>query len=478
MRKKAVILLAFIIILLCACSQDSYRETEGDGSPAVSGEDGGKANDDRKENSGEIITVTWATLDYNGENAVRIEEDVNRRLEEEGYPFRLKCILYDDIATYNEFIGSVDADIVMTGVKTRTADNCSLGFQPAYYAIQEGKYLRLDDYLEGSRLYDFIPETDWKSVEYNGGIYCVPNTACPADCGKAILFKKDRFTAEEVASFDGSWESMSELLGDDRILLCSDNAWLPALGINTGWAGNTYEEAGTLKNLMDNEEHLAWIRLVHGLYKENRLYQGPAFELLPDELEKPDWSVAVLPYQSKNEYDEQDYYIVRYKCGVGDHMAYSVAITAGSEHPQEAFELLQLLMTDSTYGNLVLFGDEIEEEDGYAVSKTTGDRVYMFTLRLMWGINDGTLKGSDDANTFNDPDERKSFCNEWVTYYEHPELNYPEEVARLEELNITYGDLITEDNEETFEFKLKKLKKESDKVFESINDRSGNDGKE
>ena len=195
---------------------------------------------------------------------------------------------------------------------------------------------------------------------------------------------------------------------------------------------------------------------------------GLPFELMDGEEEKPDWSVLFAPYQRKNEFKDEDYYMVRYKGGVSDHMAFSCAIKADSEHPKEAFELMQLLMTDSSYGNTIMYGDDFEDIDGYAVSRTSGEVPYTVSERMMYGTNDGTLMGTDDAITFPNPEARKEFVNEWKVYKEHPEMQYPEEMKKLDKLRERYSDIIIEEDDK-FESRLKKYIEETDKVFEEIN---------
>ena len=140
------------------------------------------------------------------------EEDVNGQLRKDGYPFRMKIVtIPDDI--YCQTVENSDADIIFTG--SPFAEDV---YYPAYKVVrgETGKYLKLDEYLEGSKLWEHSPQIDWDSVEYKGAHYVVPNYAGCGESGLQIRIKKSSYTEEEIAGFNGTLDTLLPLISKDR----------------------------------------------------------------------------------------------------------------------------------------------------------------------------------------------------------------------------------------------------------------------
>lgn len=471
-RIRWVIALALIISLLCTgCSggtavDSSVNGEEGAGITEQNNEkdDDYTFNPDRyfsdADAEGTETVITWVVL--MARNAAKIENDVNKKLEEDGYPFRLKVEVYEDIENYNEYVKSCDADIVYTGL-TYSGDK-KVGRGPAYFAIQEGAYLNLGSYLEGSRLRAFIPDGLWETVKYEGETYCVPNGVIPCECSKVLLFRKDRYSESDVEAFDGTPEAFERLLGGDGILIADPDvggAELVYSGVENEYYG--YYEDGYFKNIMELDEHVEWLRLLHKLNNENRLCQTSVEDAENNGI---DWSIAETHSVPEYDFSDGEYYVKSYKQPYADHMSAAIAIRSTSKNPGKAFSLMELIMTDSEYANLVVFGSDFEEIDGYAVSKEDGTVPYSYPVRYCFGICTGIWR-SNDEYVFESSDQWKEFVEESACSQENYKFRYPEQLEQLVRMYWTYEDIVTEDDEK-FEFGLKKLIKKSTEIFDTL----------
>ena len=181
-------------------------------------------------------TIIWAFYDDIGTFG-NVEDHINKKLEKDGYPFRIKCIVLG-MKGYTQRVKDCRADIIFDG----------LGFPDSTYkwsvmhdAILEGKILKLDEFLNGSRLYDFYPEAMWDSIRVDGSIYSIPNTNF-YDSSLAVVLKKSAYTEEEIESFDNTLDGLLKLVDSERKLYLWDR---------DGWTGyldmygiQNYEEYG------------------------------------------------------------------------------------------------------------------------------------------------------------------------------------------------------------------------------------------
>lgn len=466
--RKFIVLFLVICICCLGCSSQSgtSRDSEGKAERNYEKKENGYVTETNRYASdadaeGKETVITWVV--FQARNADEIERDVNKKLEEDGYTFRLNVEVYDDIKTYNEYVKSCDADIVYTGL-TYGGDEKTYRC-PAYFAIQEGAYLNLGKYLENSRLKEFIPAGLWETVKYDGEIYCVPNGTTPCECSRILLFKKDRYTESEVEAFDGSPEAFERMLGADGILAADPDVWGSEMLYSGGKACSYgYYEGGYVKNIMELDDHVEWIRLMHKLNNEKRLYPfGDLFE--NDEV---DWSIAETHNTPEEDFSEGKYYVKAYKQMYADHMSASIAIRSESRNPGKAFSLMELIMTDREYGNLVAFGSGCEEIDGYAVDREDGSIPYSYPARYCFGICTGIWK-SNDEYVFDSSSEWKKFVEENAYFLENHMQRYPEQLDQLMKLYGTYEDIIYEDDEK-FEFGLKKLIQKSKEIFDTLPD--------
>ncbi len=400
-------------------------------------------------------TIIWAVCLTPIEELEVLEQVINNKLKADGYPFRLKCIEMT-MKNYGQKIKECPADIVFTGLQEN-------GVPCAYSAIHEGKYLNLDKYLEGSELYDFFPEGIWNSVKVNGSIFCIPNMNFYDTCFSVII-KKSAYTSEQIDSFDGSLEGILRLVSADHKLYmgCGLGSYLDMYGVPNYGQDGIYFENDEERNIMDLELNIEWLRALNNLWKKGWLIDNS--DSLTDR--KDDWTIALYSNGAKSDVDESEYIVINYQGDINHHFAGSIAIRENSHNPQYAFEMIELFLTNSDYGNAFIYSDDIIDENGYAVDKNTGELVYSWNARMVWGICDGILKGmGDNRKVFDTKEERKVFYGKYMRAAKG--APFTEEFCELWELAQKHEKIIY--NDKNFEEELAKWIEESDKIIQKYN---------
>lgn len=453
-----VINIILLILLLTGCSAKDWNQENDDNIDDSSTEILNNINDDNK-----ITTVKWAFPANSLDNYEEpIENIVNVKLEEDGYDFRLECV-YIDNENYNEEVKNCNSDIVWTGIRNR--DNIKQ-LSPAYLAIKEDKYMCLDSFLDGSKLYELYPESLWDSVKIGEKIFCIPNTVFP-DCGLALAFSKDKYSKAEIDDFDDTLESLLKLLGESNVLGYSGVGceYLDMYNIPNELAF-IYFEDGKIKNLMENELNINWIRTLNSLAKKGQLVKPDVVPVIENN-EVPQWDIALLNTGEVLNLDDNKYWKIYYKGDSGDNFKASTAIKADSANPEKAFKMIELFMTDSEYGNLLVYGRDVFDQKGYAVNPQSGRKVYAFNKKMYLGINDGVLKGEADYYSFSTPEERRDYYDEYIRQGNLLWMEYPELAGELYYMIDKYDKMIW--NKKNFEEELEKCIEDSKRAFALLN---------
>lgn len=405
-------------------------------------------------------TIIWAFMD-DIIGAEDVEKNVNKKLEEDGYDFRLKCVAlgYKD---YSKKVRECRADIVFSGI--RSDEDRDIKVNPAYDSICAGSFLKLDDYLIGSKLYDFFPEMLWDSVRYEGSIYCVPNMNF-YDTHLAVIIKKSAYTEKQIEQFDGSLEGLLSLISNENKLYYNPRktSYLDMYGIANEDTCGVYYEGDSIKNIMDLEIAETWIKTMHQLAMQGLIVDG-SINFLDC---KDEWSVALCNVGADTGLKD-DYIIINYPGDVYQHTDKAIAIRENSHNPDAAFKMLELFLTDSDYGNLIIYGENVINDNGYAVDPQSGKKIYSWNKRFQWGINDGILKGTGDDNIiFDTPEDRKNFYENMRPVSKMAEvltsIEYNELLAGLRDLISKHDDIIF--NGKNFDEEFEDWKKDSDELF-------------
>lgn len=405
-------------------------------------------------------TIVWAFFDSTAGNE-EVEQRVNKKLEKDGYPFRLKCVVLG-MNQYNRRVMECNADIVFDGMTFGEFDG---SWSPAIEAITEGKFLKLDDYLKNSKLYDFYPEIMWDSIKYGDGIYTIPNTNF-GDHNLAVVFKRGSYTDDEIISFDGTLDSLMDLLSNGRkLFFFGSGGWtgyLDLYGISNYEQYGIYFQNNEIKNIMSLNIVEDWIRKMHELAEKGTILRSDKISYL-DCLE--DWDIAIIDCPANTGLDEEKYVIKRYIGDMYPRFNGAIAIRSNSHNPDYAFRMMELFLTDSEYGNLIIYGENYSDTNGTAMDSITGNAVYSWNRRISWGVNDGLLKGSD-LYMFDSPNDRKRYYKEYIRPANLSIFDYPDLAKETSKLYEKHNGIIF--NFDNFEEELEEWITEADTAFKKF----------
>lgn len=404
--------------------------------------------------------ILWAAM---GSDYMASETAVNEQLKKDGYPFRMKIVTIPD-EIYSRVVENCDADIIYTG-DYYEGDV----YSPAYKVVygEKGKYLQLDKYLEGSRLWDHCPEVDWESVEYEGAHYVVPNYALSGESGLQIRIKKSAYSEEELVGFDGTLDSILPLVSRERKLFLglSDFTWLAYEGIDYIGGGMYYDEEGNIANVMDLEINIRWMRELNWM-----LRTGRAFESASAEEDANEWTIALTDISDKNRFNEDDYYIYTFQGVSNSFYDCSLAIRSTSKNPEMAFQLMELIITDHTYANLMAYGGEgWVEQDGYMIDPVTKEHKGAGSRRYYFGIMDNAGRSEYCRWSFDTAEDRKEYVSKYVKKIEYKDVEYPALLYLLQPVKGEYTRIVTMAlHEDDFNQKLAEYIAKSRQVFKIL----------
>ena len=364
------------------------------------------------------------------------EKAVNAQLKKDGYPFRLKIV---SVSNYEKNVQNCDADIIFTG-DYYDGDV----YPPAYKVVygEEGKYLQLDQYLEGSSLWNHYPELDWESTEYKGAHYIVPNYALSGETGLMIRIKKSCYTEEELEGFDGTLDTILPLVSWDRRMFygISEFDWLTFEGIDYLGGGIYLDKNGNIGNVMDLDINIRWMREMNRLLRKEMAIESASAERDADE-----WAIALTDISDKNRFNEDDYYIYTFPGIANNFYRGALAIRSTTKNPEMAFKLMELIITDHTYANLMAYGGEgwIENEDGYMIDPVTGERKGSGARRYYFGIMDNAGRSDYCRWSFDTPEDRKEYVSKYIKKVEYKNLDYPALLYQYQ-INVStkYADMV------------------------------------
>ena len=407
-------------------------------------EEGGAEAENESEGTS-VVTLLWAYHGLGGRTLVShwTERALNQKLFEDGYPFRIKflAIKNDDPyglsdKEYQEKLFQSGADIAFTG--TREAGS---GDHFTEEAIRAGKYEPLNAYLEESEIYDMIPKVLWDSTSYRGEVYLFP-CEIAQNRGKMLFMLKDSFSEEEAKSFDGNLFAIREYLESGKTLLyrCSGFDFMEAFGYSY-YDGKLFGEDGKPMDPLEVEECVEWLRLLNEWYQKGQVTR----DIMRD------WDVAYSSSAKdvllKDREDEA--YIYQWKGYVVPRYNAQTGILSTSDHKKEAFDFLELLRMDPSYGKLLIYGKE-----GLDEGKQSPSALVQFVFGLDTGMYE--QQGVDDLTHFATYQEKRTYYEEntlpsTALYAEFPMT--PKEAVSPQDICETL--IYSKD----FEADLKKLRK-------------------
>ena len=372
---------------------------------------------------GEVTVITWVMPDILREEEVAGNvERLNQKLWKDGYKLALKIKTFP-MTTYRNAVVSMlesgEADIVSVGVDMASG---SIGYAQDF--IRAGYLEDLSAYLasdKGSRLFNWYTEPEWKRVEVDGKKYVVPWQSGSYG-SEYIAFNKSYVTEEMVKNFTGTPQELEQLLssieipaGVHRVLGSYSQSTLAVLCGMQSEEGVFFDlETGVAENPFENQKFYDMSKQINKMYQNGwiKVFDGlEAVSLLRQAV--TDGKFVAWIGSGRNEHYEsvKDSVItVPLAFSMPSGLSTSRGINKASNHKEEALELLTLLYTEATYGNLLAYGEEGVDyylEDDY-VTLADGTQKYSNRAELAFGISDLLHPVRNDALKTN----RREFINE------------------------------------------------------------------
>lgn len=418
-RIAAVLLIG---LLLTGCSNKAGEET-GDG--AVSRPEGdtetaeeGDAAAEGGAGAGLFVPeryIEWLVPDIMYVSEATLSR-LNEMLSERGCDFGLTVTEIDFMEYSNLLLdGGYSPDIAFAGLGETTAEE----------VIASGYFECLDSLLVDSALYSVISEKLWDSVRYGGSIHTIPAGAA-LNAGINIYFNLEKVSPEQAESFTGDLSELSEILGEDGVLLFG----MDALSIMEYYGyscknGILVSPEKEVSLALENEKELELLGFLNELWLEKRVTTDGRSK---------DWSVGIvgtdrpLAESAVCYYSAKDILYTRLSCSTG--------IAKASENKEEAFRFLELLHTDSELANCLIYGPDYAEKEGYAVDQE-GNVLSAFTKRLVFGVNESVLWDDAAANytvSFRSSAEKIQYYEEHVIESPLLDLYFETDVTEIESI--------------------------------------------
>lgn len=404
------------------------------------------------EDERDICYLRWAVPD----DSIFVKDEwidkINGKLRADGYEFRLKLvrIVEDENHDYEELVYSCNADIVFTG-------NEDYKDRYAMKGMINGKYADLTDYINNGKLKEIIPEKLLQAISYKDRIYLLPNewgidgayisliNTRITDNRKNTDFKNNIFLIDDEINTENK-----VYYGLDRFDFVRFFGYYYD-SVN----GVVADKDGNIIDPFTDDRCTEWMRLVNKWYTEGSapdpmkfgqkdLYDKFAILFLSGETDK----------EKKGTLEIWDTELCnRYLC--------STAIRSDSGNIDYAFEFLELLRTDHSYGNLLIYGTESEDE-------LEPDKMY-YINKIVFGLDDGLIR-DDDFKHFSSAEERKEFYENSVTLSPTVYMDLPFECYELSGIVNYYlrdnSILFKSDFEKNLELFQKEYNTALEKIFE------------
>lgn len=391
----------------------------------------------------EEIVWTLPSVDMGLEENIDL---LNAKLSEDGYPYALK-LQYLESENYNQALSRT--------LKKGKTDIAFLGYETIEYAelttadiMREGNVEDLTDYLQGdagAALYQAYPEELWEAAKVDGRQYSIPNENLTYSM-MYVAFNRAYFSEEDVEYFDGSVESLVDLVKEkvpDTVKY--PLLWNTDISIVANWCGygNRYYalsslDTGEFYNPLELEDIRQFILQIHDAAEEGILCELSGSDDLKSIEANRDFGVVACTFSNGmiNESTE-DVILVRAPFSLETVQGAATGVCANSEKKEDALQLLTMLHTNAEYANLLLWGEEGTDyrlEDGYAVSMESAESSpYMFDF----GIYDVIYHSKTDNFSMNTKEEKKAFLDS-AAYKENVLIGF---VPELRSEGIAYGDL-------------------------------------
>lgn len=382
--------------------------------------------------------VKWAVPKGCIVSALTLNE-INYKLEQAGAGYGLKILEIDE-DDYQANLDRSDADIAFIGFEDANV---------AAMALETGKYACLDEFLRDSKLYEAIPELLWDSVKYQGSIYYVPNEALRND-GICVIFDTDKIPLEKAETFDGNIFTLEEYLPEGECLYYDLDAFRFAESFGYVYdKGLLFSYDGTVTDPIGEKRCVQWLRTINQWCAVGKATSDPSASE----------QCAIRLISDLDEAGENTYKYA-WKGSVCPRLNLSVGIRATSPKQEEAFHFLELVHTDPSYGNLLIFGKEKLDSEEVPTAN--------WARQLIFGLDTGLLSGASGFRHFASLEEKKQYYEEHIIASPSLYMNLPEECQELLTIENKYFIQTDITKTEDFEAQLLKFQEELRPVIEKV----------
>ena len=377
-------ILFLVVIMLVSCNNVSNKngsseyidESTDEQEEYVYNLKSDKKYEDKKQLNIVIDTMKYGVLPHiDGE----IINELNRKLDKDDYDFAVnfEIINPDDIATIDyyeqQLKNNKSVDIITTGYmisqdilddepdgfKCNPHDDTHKEYIDKKYFIPLNKYFHTQ---EGKKLYNQFPKLFWdNSADDNGEIYIVQsgiNEVFSMSFDKKIAKKY----GYDYTKFNGDIGSLENVLKKMK-----KESNVAGLYINPLYAPyNEYfgfsrfesgiylnENTGKAENIFENKRFIKYANKVSEFYSK-----GYILDLDKDPENSENFLCMTNYFDTLNIYDDCYDSIISEMYINNKNISSGLGITSSSKYPDEAFQLLCLLYTNSEYATLLQCGIE------------------------------------------------------------------------------------------------------------------------
>ena len=331
----------------------------------------GCGSSDKKAEGGaaseEPVNLVWYVIGQPQTDGELVEEEVNKYIKDKiNATVDIKHIDFGDYSQKMNVIAN-------SGEEYDLAFTCSWAF-PYLDNARKGAFLELNDLIDshGKDLKNVIDERLWKGAEVDGNVYAVPNqkeiAGAPMWVFDKELVEKYNIPYEDIHTVDDlePWLALIKEKEPDFVPFYTQGDGIPLEGLEdiTSGLGIFYDdESLTVKNMYETEELKHLFTKLREFYEKGYINQDAAVSNMKNEVKRFVWKADGQPY-AENGWGQALGREVVTSSIVSPYVTNAsttgamTAISSTSKHPEKAMELINLVNTDSTLRNLLMFGIE------------------------------------------------------------------------------------------------------------------------
>ena len=331
----------------------------------------GCGSSDKKAEGGaaseEPVNLVWYVIGKPQTDGELVEEEVNKYIKDKiNATVDIKHIDFGDYSQKMNVIAN-------SGEEYDLAFTCSWAF-PYLDNARKGAFLELNDLIDshGKDLKNVIDERLWKGAEVDGNVYAVPNqkeiAGAPMWVFDKELVEKYDIPYQDIHTVDDlePWLAVIKEKEPDFVPFYTQGDGIPLEGLEdiTSGLGIFYDdESLTVKNMYETEELKHLFTKLREFYEKGYINQDAAVSNMKNEVKRFVWKADGQPY-AENGWGQALGREVVTSSIVSPYVTNAsttgamTAISSTSKHPEKAMELINLVNTDSTLRNLLMFGIE------------------------------------------------------------------------------------------------------------------------